>query len=86
MAHILAKLRGIEIEHIEAILKKDASQHAEHGLFLEHLWKNDDDKNEVLFLFHSTDLERSRAFINSMHALARKENPAAKLPAMIFLK
>jgi hypothetical protein len=38
MAHLLARLRDVPFADIERILKRDAPQHAEQGLHLEHLW------------------------------------------------
>jgi len=63
----------------------DASQHAAHGLHLEHLWQNADDSEEVLFLFRMDDLGGARGFIQKVHTQALKENPKANLPVMIFL-
>lgn len=53
MPHILARLKGVNVEDIKKVLKADAPQHAEQGLFLEHLWQNADDSEEVVFLFES---------------------------------
>jgi hypothetical protein len=86
MSHILAKLRKVKPADIRKQLKKDADQHAEQGLYLEHLWQNADNQDEVYFLFRADNLERSRAFINKTHSEARKENPEAVLPEMLYLK
>jgi hypothetical protein len=55
MAHVLARLRNVKLEIIKEILTKDAAEHAKEGLYLEHLWQNVDDQNEVLFLFLQSD-------------------------------
>lgn len=86
MDHILARIKGVKIEDIKNVLKADAPKHVEQGLVLRHLWRNADDPNEVLFIFTTTDLDHSRKFIETMHAQARKENPDANLPQMLFLK
>jgi len=85
MAHVLARLRGVKPEIIAAILKADASEHAKEGLYLEHLWQNADDSDEVLFLFRTSDLIHARQFIERVHKQAREENPEANLPHMTFL-
>lgn len=85
MDHILARLRGVKREVIATVLRTDASTHAEEGLYLEHLWQNVDDPNEVLFLFRTDDLGHARQFIERVHAQAREENPSANLPQMTFL-
>ena len=86
MAHMLAKLRGVRIEDIGKILRTDASKHAEQGLYLEHLWQNADDSEEVLFLFRTKDLSHAKIFIDKVHTQALKENPNANLPQMTFLE
>jgi hypothetical protein len=85
MAHVLARLRDVKFETIEAILKADSAEHAKQSLYLEYLWKNVDDENEVLFLFRSDDLNRSKEFITRVHSQARAENPEANLPEITYL-
>lgn len=86
MAHILARLRRVKIEDIKTLLKADASKHAEQGLYLEHLWQNADDSEEVLFLFRTDDIIHAKQFVEKVHTQARKENPDANLPQMTFLE
>lgn len=86
MDHILARIKGANMEDIKKALKADAMKHAEQGLILRHIWRNADDPDEILFIFTTPDLAGSRKFIESVHAQARKENPGAKLPEMLFLK
>lgn len=74
MAHILAKLRAVGAEEIKKVLQADTSKHAEQGLYLEHIWQNADEADEVSFLFRTDDLQRARQFIEQVHAQARKEN------------
>ena len=76
----------MNIEEIDKILRRDAPQHAEHGMYLVHLWQNADDANEVLFLFRTDDLARSRQFIENVHRDALRQNPHANLPHMTFLE
>lgn len=85
MAHVLAKLRGARFEDVKSMLKADVLKHAEHGLYLKHVWRNADDSNEVLFIFQTNDLVRARNYIESIHAQALKENPKTQLPQMTFL-
>jgi hypothetical protein len=86
MAHVLARLRGVRLDDIKEVLRAAASKHADQGLYLERLWQNVDDSNEVLFLFGATDLNRARRFIGIGHAQALKENPKANLPQITFLE
>jgi hypothetical protein len=86
MDHILARIKGANMDDIKSALRADASKHAEHGLILRHIWRNVDDPDEILFIFTTPDLAGSRKFIEAAHAQARRENPAAKLPQMLFLK
>jgi len=85
MAHMLARLRGVKLGVIEELLNLDAPKHAEEGMYLEHLWQNVDDADEVLFLFRTNDLAHARQFIERVHAQTRKQDPNASLPQMTFL-
>jgi hypothetical protein len=86
MDHILAKLRNVKLEDIKKILTDDAAYHATEGLYLEHIWQNDEDADEVLFLFRVDDLKKGKKFIDRVHSGALKENPDANLPKMTYLK
>jgi hypothetical protein len=86
MDHVLARIKGVKMDDIKAVLKADAPKHAEQGLVLRHLWRNADDPNEIAFIFTTADLGRARKFIEAMHEQARKENPDVNLPQMLFLK
>jgi len=86
MAHMLAKLRNVKPELIKKILLEDAAAHAKEGLYLEHIWQNVDDADEVIFLFKSDDLEHTKRFIDKVHTQALSENPEANLPVMKYLR
>lgn len=86
MAHMLARLRGMEAEVIKGILKAQAPGHAQQGFYLEHLWQNVDDLDEVLFLFRVEDLNHAKEFIDYAHAQSREVDPNGKLPVMTFLE
>lgn len=86
MPHILATLRNVKIDVIGDVLRNDAPEHAKNGLYLEHLWQNVDDSNEVLFLFRVDDVKHAKKYIDGLHTQALKENPEVNLPRMLFLE
>jgi len=86
MAHILARLRRVKAEDIKEVLRADAARHAGQGLYLEHLWQNVDDPEEVLFLFRTDDLRRAKQFVETVHEQALNENPRISVPQMTFLE
>ena len=86
MAHVLNKLTGVELEDVKKQLELDASSHAEQGMYLEHLWRNADDPNEILFIFRVDDRSRCKELMERICAEARKENPDVKLPEKLFLE
>ncbi|HEU0137122.1 MAG TPA: hypothetical protein VFQ50_07520 [Flavobacterium sp.] len=86
MPHLLATLRGVKPDVIKEVLESDAAFHAEKGIYLEHLWQNADDDNEVLFLFKIDNIDKTRQLINGLHEGALKSNPHANLPTMKYLK
>jgi hypothetical protein len=85
MPHVLATLTGVKFDDVRRQLEKDAATHAEQGMYLEHLWKNADDPDQVLFLFRVNDLEHCKQLMNTIHAQARQQDPNANLPKTIFL-
>jgi hypothetical protein len=85
MAHILARITGVNFDDIEMVLLSDAAEHAERGMNLEHLWKNADNADEVLFLFSADDLDNARAYINEMYEQALAAFPDFPKPEMTFL-
>ncbi len=86
MAHILARLRHAKVEDIKNVLEADAARHAGQGLYLEHLWQNADDPEEVVFLFRTDDLTQAKHFVETVHAQALNEDPHVKVPQMTFLE
>jgi len=86
MDHILARIRGIKASDIKTALMADLAKHSKEGLTLRHVWHNADDPDEILFIFTTTDLKHAREFIESEHTQARKTNPDAILPKMLYLK
>ena len=86
MAHILAKLKGVDVLDIKKMLMADAPKHAKDGLYLKHLSQDADDLKEVCFLFRTDDLRRARSLIGRVHTQAREKNPLVNLPHMAFLE
>lgn len=85
MAHVLAKLTGVKLADVKQQLEIDRSGHAEQGMYLERLWTNADNPDEVLFLFRVNDLNHCQQLMKKVHAEARQKDPNAKLPEMVFL-
>lgn len=85
MAHLLATLRNVPFETIKAALENDRAFHASEEMFLEHIWQNADDENEVLFLFRIHSIENTKKLIDKLHTKALEQDPNANLPKMIYL-
>lgn len=85
MPHLLAKLNNVPLDVITAVLEKDKAYHASQGMYLENIWQNADDENEVLFLFRIDDVEATKVLIHKLHSEALAENPEANLPTMTYL-
>jgi hypothetical protein len=86
MSHILAKINGVKIQEVERMLKADFLTNAAEGIFLEHLWQNTENQQQVFFLFRSLNLTRAKEFMNHMYKEARKEDPDVLLPEVTFLE
>ena len=85
MPHVLAKLTRAPLAAVKQQLEHDAAEHAEHGMYLEHLWRNADKPEEVLFLFQVKDLVQCQQRMRQVHAQALAENPDMPLPELTFL-
>ena len=86
MEHVLAKLTGVKVSDIKQQLVSDMNRHAEHGLYLKHVWQNADDNNEVFFIFRTTDLDKARKFIDEIQGRVLAADHNADVPQMTFLE
>lgn len=86
MSHLLAKLKNVTLEIIKDVLEKDKAFHASQGMYLEQLWQNADDENEVQFLFRIDNIDQTKALIHKLHSDALAQDPKANLPEMTYLK
>jgi hypothetical protein len=86
MPHLLAKLRNVPFETIKQVLENDKAFHASEEMYLEHIWQNADDENEVQFLFRINSIENTKKLIEKLHSKALEQNPDANLPNMTYLQ
>jgi hypothetical protein len=86
MPHLLATLKNVPLEVIREVLENDKEFHKSQGMYLEHLWQNADNENEVLFLFQIDTIDKTKTLIQKLHSKALLQNPNADLPMMVYLK
>jgi hypothetical protein len=86
MPYVLATLKNVPFETIKGVLENDRAFHASEEMYLEHIWQNVDDENEVLFLFRINSIENTKKLIKKLHSSALSQNPNANLPTMIYLQ
>ncbi|MFV8369277.1 hypothetical protein [Flavobacterium sp. LB2R40] len=86
MPYLLAKLKDVPIAMIQEILEKEKAFHAENNMFLEQLWQNADDENEVLFLFRINDIAKTKTLIHKLHSESLAKDANSNLPEMTYLK
>lgn len=86
MSHIIAKLTDVEFSDVKNQLEADAALHAKQGMYLEHLWQNSDNPNDVVFMFRVDNLDSCKQFMEQIHAEAREHDPNANVPATLFLR
>lgn len=86
MPHLLATLRNVPFETIKEVLENDRAFHASEEMYLEHIWQNVDDENEVLFLFRINSIVNTKKLIDKLHTKALEQNPEANLPKMTYLQ
>lgn len=86
MPHLLATLRNVPFETIKGVLENDRAFHASEEMYLEHIWQNVDDENEVLFLFRINSIANTKRLIDRLHTKALEQDPNANLPKMTYLQ
>ena len=86
MPHLLARLKNVPIAVAREFLEKDKPFHVKNNMFLEHVWQNADDDNEVLFIFRINDIDETKALIHQLHSDALAKDANANLPEMTYLK
>lgn len=55
-------------------------------MYLEHLWKNVGDRDEVLFLFKIDNIENAKSLIQKLRAATLSNNPNANVAKMTYLE
>ena len=55
-------------------------------MFLEDIWQNTDDDNEVLFIFQINDIDETKALIHQLHSDSLTQDPNANLPETTYFK
>lgn len=85
MAHILSKLCDVNFADVKKTLEEHAPHHHKLGMYLEHLWHNADNPNEVLFLFRVDHLDEAMQRMKRIHSETLRDHPDAKLPETTFL-
>ena len=85
MPHLLAKLKNYSLAVVNDFLEKDKVFHASQGMYIEHVWQNADNDNEVFFLFKIDHLENTKKLIHKLHSEALEQDPNVNLPSMTYL-
>jgi len=86
MPHLLATLRNVPFETIKGVLENDKAFHASEEMYLEHIWQNVDDENEVLFHFRINSRENTKKLIEGLHSKALEHNHDASLQSRVYLQ
>jgi hypothetical protein len=68
MPHLLAKLNNVVFDFIKEVLEKDKAFHPSKGIYLEQLWQNADNENEVFFLFKIDSIENTKMLTGKLHS------------------
>jgi hypothetical protein len=68
MPRLLCRNRVADYDTWWAVFSSHAEAHREAGLVLEHLWRCQEDPNDVYFVFQVTDMEKARDFMSTPEA------------------
>ena len=85
MNYLLAKIKNIPFTLIEEILENDKSFYEQQGVFIENIWQNVDDKNEVYFLAKIESIKNTKEFVEKMRSATLLVNPDASVAEMTYL-
>lgn len=68
MTHLLCRNEVKDYEKWREVFDSDASAHREAGLKLNYVWQEENNPNNVFFIFEVTDLDKAKSFINAPDA------------------
>ena len=85
MSHILATFHGVEKDLIEDMIHDHIKKH-KHDMYVEHLWCNADNEDEVIFLFKVDDIEHARRILEKVHEESLHHTRDNTPPEIIYLK
>ena len=85
MSHVLATFHGIEKDLIEDMIHDHIHKHKD-DIYVEHLWQNADDMDEIVFLFKVDDIDHMKQILEKVHLESIKHNPKIIPPKIIYLK
>lgn len=86
MSYVLATLHWLEKDIVEDMLHEHTKKHSLEWLHLEHIWKNAEDDEEVIFLFKTDDLDKAERLLDMVHKEAMRHNYDIDPPRVIYLK
>jgi hypothetical protein len=81
-----SKTQQCTFGNYQRCFRKRQSVSSSQGMYLEQLWQNTDDENEVQFLFRIDDINQTKALIHKLHSDTLAQDPNANLPEMTYLK
>lgn len=86
MAHMLVRHMVADFDKWKSVYEDHRSAREAAGLKDMHLWRNEDDPNEVILLFEVSDVEKAKAFARSPDAKEKMEVAGVhELPDVVFL-
>ena len=86
MAHMLVRHKVADFEKWKQVYEEHHSAREAAGLENIHLWRNEDDPNEVLILFEAADFSKAKALTNSPDLKESMEASGVQgRPEIVFL-
>jgi hypothetical protein len=86
MTHVLAKLKDVNYHDVREILRTAAPSYVRQGLFLEHVWRDTGNADNVVVLFRTDDLGKAKQVIADVNAEAHEETLPSSEPEVDFLE
>ncbi|MFQ5526830.1 MAG: hypothetical protein ACE5GX_11280 [Thermoanaerobaculia bacterium] len=65
---LLCRNRVADFDAWWSVFSSHTQAQRDAGLYLEHVWRSDEDPNDIWFVFEIENVERARAFMNAPEA------------------
>jgi len=86
MPYMLVRHKVKDFAKWKAVFDSHAEAHKKAGMNVRHVWRNENDPDDVFFLFQIRSIQEAQDFINSPQPGVKEEAGVIGVPDIYFLK